>query len=195
MISNDKVIELYSYFDDLVNTLLENESYWRKCFPCKNNGNCCVESITAATSSEWAIIREFISRLPEVDLLTLKRNISNNIRCPFRGENKCIIHDVRPIVCRVTPITIFPKSNIIDFSFSSNKCMKTDIYKISAEFNPICLQDDLILLPVIPKPKKVYFINGNKLFSHPICKKLRAEKSRTVFDWLSDYIERDINIP
>jgi Fe-S-cluster containining protein len=191
LISKDKINELYSHIDNLFTDLLENESYWRKCSPCKNNGNCCFESNTSATPSEWAIIREFISKLPEDDLITLKNNVSNNVRCPFRGENKCIIHDVRPIVCRVTPYTVFPKNNIINFHFCSNRCKKSDIYQITTKINPIHLQDDLVLLSVIPEPKRVYFINGIKLFGHPTCKKLRNEGIKIVYDQLKIYFNKE----
>lgn len=103
MLNRNDVLALYSELDKYQSLLASQEPYWRKCSPCINKGQCCIDSDTSIFSSEYEIIKDHIKGLPENLKNILVDNVNREVKCPFRTEGGCIIHDVRPLTCRITP--------------------------------------------------------------------------------------------
>jgi Fe-S-cluster containining protein len=97
------VHRLYALIDQLADQLVRMDNYWNKCFPCTNKGCCCVGVDIPVYEAEWLLIAEYLSKLCHEDIEQVKKNLSDNILCPFHLTTKCAIHTVRPLYCRFTP--------------------------------------------------------------------------------------------
>lgn len=125
LVDKKDILKLYKKLDKYQEKLVLQEQYWRKCNPCINKGECCINSDTTILTSESRIIKACIRELPENMRNTLKANVDNGIRCPFRTEASCIIHDVRPLTCRVVPYLASQKKDNkrkIEYLLTSDDC-------------------------------------------------------------------------
>lgn len=95
--------ELKTILFHKINNLIDIEPYWAKCMNCPNHGKCCIGADISIREDEWTIIKQYLVKLNEHDKKTLLNNFNNNILCPFRAEDKCIIHEMRPMNCIWTP--------------------------------------------------------------------------------------------
>lgn len=127
MIDKKDILRLYRKLDKYQKNLVSQDPYWKKCSPCINKGCCCVSSDTTIFTSESKIINRYIKELPADIKSFLKTNVDNGIRCPFRTDTSCIIHDVRPLTCRITPYFANLRKNNsrkIDYILTSDDCTK-----------------------------------------------------------------------
>lgn len=124
MVDEKSIFKLYSKLDKYHEKLIDKERYWMRCKPCKNNGQCCKNSDTIIFTSEKTIITNYIKELPVHIRKTLKENVDNGVRCPFRTELSCLIHDVRPLTCRLTPYLANLGKNKIYYTLTSEDCKK-----------------------------------------------------------------------
>lgn len=106
--------------DELIRKLLQLEPYWKKCSNCKNKGKCCIGANILVFDVEWDQIKEFIKSMPESDKEKIKSNIKNKKACFFRGDQKCIIHGVRPLNCRWVPYVAYLGDSQIRYFEESN---------------------------------------------------------------------------
>ena len=97
------VERLYALVDILSEQLIKIDTYWKKCFPCSNMGRCCVGVDIPVYEVEWILISQFLSNLTYDERELIKKNLTENIVCPFRLPGKCAVHAVRPLYCRITP--------------------------------------------------------------------------------------------
>jgi hypothetical protein len=80
---------------------------------CNNCGECCGPA--SATDREVALIREYVVAHH------IRTRDGDFLACPFLGEGKCLIYEVRPWVCRMFGVTKqlpcphFPEAAIMDF--------------------------------------------------------------------------------
>ncbi|HEM7840135.1 YkgJ family cysteine cluster protein [Burkholderia multivorans] len=89
------------------------EPSWRNCKACPHSGKCCDNAhISLVFPEEAAEIVEYLRANPE-KMAYAKSRFSRGKDCYFHdpSANRCLIHDVRPILCRWTPHTTFFNGN------------------------------------------------------------------------------------
>jgi len=109
--------------NETINELRKIEPYWSCCFPCNNEGKCCIGADVAIYPSEWNIIENQIIHFSDSEKAVLLSNIKLKRHCVFRSKEKCLIHDVRPLNCRYTPFqyAITP-DNYLHYAMMSRNC-------------------------------------------------------------------------
>lgn len=170
----------------MISLLLKAEPFWHKCHPCKNNGNCCVNSETMATAAEWEIIVKQLSELSREDFQIIRNNVDCGQNCAFRSPNKCLIHDVRPLVCRVTPYYAFRMNDTFAFLHPIGSCSEEERHK---GYVPVTQLDSTNRFFRVRPPNSeanIHYLNGDLLLEHPIFKKIRKGK-KFVPQWLTEY--------
>jgi Fe-S-cluster containining protein len=143
MISNDcSIQQLRKILFQKVDNLIKIEPYWSKCIKCQKYGECCINADISIREDELIIIKKYISQMCNNDKKALIDNIKQNIFCPFRTSDKCLIHEVRPLNCIWTPFQVvqnIQNNNIIYYSMI-NKCnqqkeiVKEHFQKITEEY-------------------------------------------------------------
>lgn len=186
MVSPEMIRHLYEEIDKWVMELLKKEIYWRRCHPCRNMGECCKESATRIFASEWVDISRYLEQIQEADWRVLTDNLYHGRECPFRSELKCLIHDVRPLICRLTPYFAFLKDDTLHYSYPIGRCLtrlKFQLKNISQQLNP---DSTLILLPVdlYENEKFALYCLGNKLEQYPTYHELRKEIFLSPQQWM-----------
>jgi Fe-S-cluster containining protein len=88
-------------------------------FQCKKCGVCCAIQPPDVSKEEQKIIeskgfKNFLAHPDETGIMWIRRNKDGS--CLFlTRENKCVIYDVRPAICRLEPFTI------VDYDFEKNR--------------------------------------------------------------------------
>lgn len=82
--------------EEAISELRKIEPYWNRCFPCKNQGKCCIGADVTIYKSEWNKIYSYLNNLPDLEKSIVMSNLQLNKLCIFRSEEKCLIHKVRP---------------------------------------------------------------------------------------------------
>lgn len=119
--------------------LIKIDPYWEKCMNCPNHGKCCIGADISIREDEWVAIKQYLVNLRGSDKETLLNNINNNIFCPFRTKDKCIIHEVRPMNCIWTPFQAVQNVNNgnIMYSIIDTECKSRLVTLENQEFiNP-----------------------------------------------------------
>lgn len=102
------LMELTNLIDSQVEALLERDPFWRKCYPCKNNGRCCQNDSPLATADEFAALEAFL--LGKLNIWqTVYQNLKDGRNCIFYAPDAsaCLVHELRPIICRLTPFKAY----------------------------------------------------------------------------------------
>lgn len=180
MVSKKELEDYYNLIDEKYNQLLKSENYWNKCNPCKNHGECCKNSKSWATESEWEVIRTYLSKINQEDSNILLNNWNNGINCPFRFKSKCLIHKVRPSICRITPY--FASIDNVHVLMPNDTCKQ----KLFIKDIKVLPESDLIEVKVDDKVIKC--INIDSIKNVPTYKKLVNETSRTMEDWIEGHV-------
>lgn len=84
------------------------EPSWKNCRACPHAGKCCDNAyINVVFPEEADAIAQHLRAHPE-KLAYAENRFSRGKSCYFHdpGANQCLIHEVRPILCRWTPYTI-----------------------------------------------------------------------------------------
>lgn len=104
----NSLAEIREILDGHVKKLLELEPYWKMCYPCKHNGRCCERANPEISREEWEAIEKYLNKRPKIKE-TAENNYTMGLRCIFYSPNeeKCLIHDERPLFCRYTPFQLF----------------------------------------------------------------------------------------
>jgi Fe-S-cluster containining protein len=190
MSSKKQVLSYFKFLDDLSNKLISIEPYWSKCSPCKNQGNCCKNSKTLVTRTEWSLIKQYIFDNLKENLKLIKFNVDNNSNCPFWSEECCLIYDVRPVVCRMTPYLSRLEGDKIVYSITSDDCLFSGSVYIGCPDNNDFLKSNIIKLPV-NKPgdprQAAYYLTTINLDKNQTHQELSNEEQKNVVDWLKDW--------
>lgn len=187
-----EVLDFYNLMDGIQQQLLEKEKYWNKCNPCKNKGACCKNSESMIFPMEYEVLKEFLNKLPKERIMVLKKHIEENILCPFQTENECLIHDIRPTVCRLTPFSCNIQNGKIyypvDNSFCYGNFYEQDFYNES--YKRSFLNDTFVELTVSYDGKVRTYINTDNLkIKYPILQKMCEEKPISLMDFLKNFIK------
>lgn len=91
--------------DKIIQEIIDEDPIWKKCYPCQENGICCKGADIPISSEESEEIKKFLSEHNEIFLYAKLQKEKNKL-CLFYNPcaTKCLIHDIRPLICRVTPI-------------------------------------------------------------------------------------------
>lgn len=119
--------------ESVVQRLYEIDPFWQKCNPCSFCGYCCKGANPEFCNQE---VQEIINncKYTEEEIQGLKRNLFWSKKCPFRFEDKCLIHKYRPLNCRWTPYQAafnYSENNVY-YSSMTNSCM-SKIVKINKD--------------------------------------------------------------
>lgn len=191
LIPKKEILRLYEYIDKQVKDLLKKERHWLRCHPCINEGNCCINSKSAAQVSEWAVIREAILGLNNVDMGLLRTNFYNQQDCVFRTDKKCLIHSVRPIVCRTVPYIVFGGSGCLFFLYPSPSCRNEEWLTVSVPMLEMDLKHKFFQKEFPTSNRQIHYLNGIKLHDHKVFERLASEKQNFLSEWLTEYFDKD----
>lgn len=119
-----------------IDVMIKIEPYWEKCMNCPNHGKCCIGADISIREDEWAKIKQYLVNIDDSDKNKLLNNISNNVLCPFRTENKCIIHEIRPMNCIWTPFQAVQNvsNGNIFYSIIDKECESRSVVLENQEF-------------------------------------------------------------
>ncbi len=128
--------------------LLQLDPYWKKCFPCKSQGKCCIGADPRFSQPDLEAVFNLSTTFSETDKMVLSSNIHNRQLCPFRGKDKCLINAVRTLDCLYTPFqAVITARQTIMYSMITDSCdfkvVDVPIQQIKYELK----EDAFILLP------------------------------------------------
>lgn len=94
--------------EDKITELEAIEPSWRNCRACPFSGKCCDGAPLEIFPEEKEAISDYLYRNPDILQYALSR-FSQKEKCYFydKESSKCLIHEVRPLLCRWTPYTAF----------------------------------------------------------------------------------------
>lgn len=140
--------------------LIGIEPYWEKCMNCPNHGKCCIGADISIREDEWTTIKQYLVNLRDSDKEILLNNISNNVLCPFRAADKCIIHEVRPMNCIWTPFQAAQNVNNgnIMYSIIDSECESKLVTLENQEF--VNHNMEYIKLPGCDRKRYYLFLNN-----------------------------------
>lgn len=154
-----KATDAIPILEEAIAKLESMEPSWKNCRACPHAGKCCDNAyINVVFPEEADAIGRHLRAHPE-KLAYAEDRLSRGKSCYFHnpGANECLIHEVRPILCRWTPYTI----NTGDGSYAGM------IRYGSCEFTPIESKD--LVTPVTPGFLKVGPASGvvdSQIFLH-----------------------------
>lgn len=96
---------IHEEVDKIIQEIIEEDATWKKCYPCQNHGICCDGASIIISSEEHKKIEKFLREHNEVFLYAKSQKEKNKL-CLFYNPDahQCLIHDIRPLICRVTPM-------------------------------------------------------------------------------------------
>lgn len=107
--------------DELILKLNSKEEYFKKCLKCPNKGKCCIDNDIDIRDDEWAYIKKYLLDNEDIYKLVYD-NFKNGRRCYFRTDEKCLIHDIRPLNCKYTPYQMIYKDGHLIYHISDDYC-------------------------------------------------------------------------
>ncbi len=93
--------------NEAISELESMEHSWKNCRACPHSGKCCDNAfINVVFPEEARAIAQHLKAHPE-KLAYAEGRASRRKSCYFHNPsaNQCLIHDIRPILCRWTPYT------------------------------------------------------------------------------------------
>lgn len=128
-----------------ISQLLEIEPKWKKCNKCPNSGVCCIGADITMYEYEWKIISKYLIDNPVV-FSEVKLNYKRRSLCYFRTDDKCLIHDIRPLNCIFTPYqAIYGADKCIHYAPYKEDCLL--LKPVSISCNELDLSQLFIHLP------------------------------------------------
>lgn len=116
-----------------ISRLLEIEPKWKQCSKCPNSGVCCIDANITIYDYEWDIIRKYLIENPVV-FNEVKLNYQRKSLCYFRTNDRCLIHNIRPLNCIFTPYqAIYGSNKLIHYSPYKKDCSHLKATFISCE--------------------------------------------------------------
>ncbi|WP_442962479.1 YkgJ family cysteine cluster protein [Pseudomonas sp. BLCC-B112] len=114
------------------------EPSWKNCRACPHSGKCCDDAFINLIFPEEALaIAEYLKAHPETHSYA-KNRAARKKSCYFHDPkaSQCLIHEVRPILCRWTPYTaVKPPGGQIAARLRDEECNFTSV----SNFNPVVL--------------------------------------------------------
>ena len=170
-----------------ITQLLIIEPKWKKCNKCPYSGTCCIGADISVYDYEWMVIRDFLLANPDV-LHIVKENSLSKSLCYFRTDDRCLIHEIRPLNCIFTPYqVILGADGFLHYSPYTKDC--SSLYPISIPKNGFDLSKLFIPLPDRFSSSTTYYLLLNHWYQD------YQEKS-PVYDTignLSDILEPFLN--
>ncbi|HHK0531365.1 TPA: YkgJ family cysteine cluster protein [Pseudomonas aeruginosa] len=106
--------EAIPILEQAVERLESAEPSWTNCRACPHSGKCC-DGATGILifPEESAELSDYLKKNPEI-LIYAKKRLANKKGCYFHDPSSeaCLVHTVRPILCRWTPYALFSNSDI-----------------------------------------------------------------------------------
>lgn len=118
--------------NEAISELESIETSWKNCRACPHSGKCCDNAfINVVFPEEAKAIAEHLIAHPE-KLVYAKERASRGKSCYFHNQqaSECLIHSVRPILCRWTPYTATTGSNSVVAWIRDKSCNFTPVSKI-----------------------------------------------------------------
>ena len=110
-----------------IKELCEIEPFWDRCRPCISKGKCCEGAEIKPSKKEKIVISLYMLFRPLSEKRRLKENKLKSRYCIYQTPEKCLIHNVRPEVCRYTPYQcVITPGNVLKYSLvgsdEKNRC-------------------------------------------------------------------------
>ncbi|MBR3078158.1 MAG: YkgJ family cysteine cluster protein [Oscillospiraceae bacterium] len=156
----------------VIEELCRLEPFWNRCHPCSSKGKCCEGAKIRPSKKEQQVITEHLVSLPFFDKQQLMYNLMNSRICIYHTPEKCLIHDVRPEVCRYTPYQcVITNENMLNYSFVGSDANKRCFFKAcSRQLSPTeaaaMRQSKYLLLDNFDR--KTYYLSLNWLIQNHI---------------------------
>lgn len=123
--------------NEAISELESIEASWKNCRACPHSGKCCDDAfINVVFPEEAKAIAEHLIAHPE-KLVYAKERASRRKSCYFYNPhaNECLIHSVRPILCRWTPYTATTGNNSFVAWIRDKNCNFTPVSKLDSVKN------------------------------------------------------------
>lgn len=123
--------------DEAITELESIEASWKNCRACPHSGKCCDNAfINVVFPEEAKAIAEHLITHP-AKLAYAKDRASRRKSCYFHNPhaNECLIHSVRPILCRWTPYTATSVNNSVVAWIRDKSCNFTSVSKFDSVKN------------------------------------------------------------
>lgn len=127
--SSDALNELLGVrarIDELCADLRKVDSFWEPCFKCPNKGRCCSFKPKVdlnITEPEWHALKGLVNANTILRDYALKR-LDGDKHCLFHdfSSDRCLVHDERPLICRLVPFYLYENSGRVFFWNPGNSC-------------------------------------------------------------------------
>ena len=148
--------------NEAISELESIEASWKNCRACPHSGKCCDGAFIKVVFPEEAkAIAEHLIAHPE-KLVYAKERASRSKNCYFHNPhaNECLIHSVRPILCRWTPYTATTGGNSFVAQIRDERCNFTPVRKIDSlkDIKPGIIE----VIPYEGTVKHIYFVAETK---------------------------------
>ncbi len=102
------------------------------CGKCSKCGECCT-NILPVTQKEIDIVQKYVidnNIKPQKQMLVMQ----NRLTCPYYNGNKCLIYEVRPLICKEFYCYKKPSLEMAN-KFSKDKYITVDMWAIAKEID------------------------------------------------------------
>ncbi|HGY2353400.1 TPA: YkgJ family cysteine cluster protein [Citrobacter farmeri] len=164
-----EVIEAIPILEKAILELESIDPSWKNCRECPHSGKCCDGAFIQVIFPEEAkAISDYLTANPD-KLAYAEQRAAMHENCYFHDPkaNKCLIHDVRPILCRWTPYTATTGGGSLNVKLRDKQCNFSSV----SPFNSVRgLKPGFIEIFQIANPqKKTRFIHLQGLTDlHPL---------------------------
>ncbi|MCI8791013.1 MAG: YkgJ family cysteine cluster protein [Lachnospiraceae bacterium] len=155
-----------------ISQLLAIEPKWNKCNKCPYSGACCIGADISVYEYEWLIIRDYLLANPDI-LSTVRKNFNSKSLCYFRTQDKCVIHEIRPLNCIFTPYQVICGADShLHYTPYTQDC--SSLHTISIPKNGFDLSKLYVPLPDYPSSSTTYYLLLNHWYrdyeeKSPVC--------------------------
>jgi Fe-S-cluster containining protein len=143
-----------------------------------------------ASAAEWRIISNHLAELYRDDFLTIRKNVDSGQNCAFRSPYKCLIHDVRPLVCRVAPYFTVESDGIVNFIYPAGTCSERERLTVYVPVDQLDLTKIFFRIRPTEQAKSIHYLNGLRLSNHPSFDIIKRDEVKFVMVWLKEYFTR-----
>lgn len=114
----------------VIEELCRLEPFWNRCHPCSSKGKCCEGAEIRPSKTEQQVITTYLLSLPFSEKQHVMDNLMNSRFCIYRTPEKCLIHEVRPEICRYTPYQcVITNENVLQYSFVGSDANKQCVFQ------------------------------------------------------------------